>query len=74
MNVTLVAPVKLVPVRTTEVPTAPEVGVNEPTHGAVNTEKTPELVPVPRALVTEMTPVLAPDGTVAVIEVFEIME
>ena len=58
---------KLVPVIVTEVPGAPEAGVNEVTVGAVVTTKSVELVPVPLLVVTVIRPVVAPDGTVVVI-------
>jgi len=65
LNLTRVAPVKLVPVITTEVPTGPEVGVNLVIAGV--TVKLLVLVVVPPGVVTAMGPVVAPVGTVAVI-------
>ena len=70
LKVTLVAPVKLVPVMVTEVPVGPEVGVNEEIVGAgavVVTVNEAVLVPVPDDVVTAIGPVVAPVGTVAVI-------
>jgi hypothetical protein len=73
LNLTEVAPVKLVPVILTVVPTGPEVGVNDVIvgSGAVDTVKFVELVPVPEGVVTAIFPVVAPVGTVAVICVDE---
>jgi hypothetical protein len=71
LNLTPVAPVKLVPVIVTVVPTCPEVGENEVIVGAATTVKLVELVAVPFRLVTEMGPEVAPGGTVAVICVDE---
>jgi hypothetical protein len=69
LNETAVAPVKLVPLIWTEVPTGPLVGLNDVIVGApvVATVKFAELVAVPSGLVTAIGPVVAPDGTVAVI-------
>ena len=65
---TAVAPVKFVPVRTTEVPTGPEAGAKEATVGAgAVTAKEVEEVPLPAGVVTLTVPVVAPAGTVAVI-------
>ena len=66
LNVTAVVPVKLVPVTTTLVPTGPLVGVNDVTVGGSSTVKLAALLPVPPAVVTLITPVVAPGGTVAV--------
>ena len=68
LNVTDVAPVNPEPLTVTEVPTGPELGANPVTVGAAAavTVKLPELVPVPAEVVTEIGPVVAPDGTVAV--------
>ena len=62
-------PAKPLPVITTEVPTGPLVGVNEAIAGqpTVLTVKLDELVAVPSGVVTEMGPLLAPDGTRATI-------
>jgi hypothetical protein len=57
LNVTAVAPVKLVPVRTTAVPAAPKPGAKEVTVGGVITVKLLLLVPVPAELVTLIRPV-----------------
>jgi hypothetical protein len=68
-NVTLVVPVKFVPVIVTFVPTGPLVGVNDPIVGAggttVVTVKAFALVAVPPGVVTAIGPVVAPPGTVA---------
>jgi hypothetical protein len=74
LNLTKVAPVKPVPVMTTDVPTGPEVGVNDVMVGAAVavTVKLPELVAVPPDVVTEIFPVVAVAGTVAVIWVPEL--
>ena len=68
LNFTAVAPVKLVPVIVTDVPTGPLAGVNEVIVGApvTVTVKLVALVAVPPAVVMEMGPVVAPVGTVAV--------
>lgn len=68
-NRTAVAPAKFVPVIVTELPTAPVAGVKLVMVGAfgLTTVKVPVLVPVPPEVTTEMTPVVAPTGTVAVI-------
>jgi hypothetical protein len=71
LNVTAVAPVKLVPVRTIAVPTVPKAGANEVTVGGVMTVKFALLTPLPAEFVTAMRPVCAPTGTVAVIRVEE---
>ena len=69
LNVTPVAPVKPLPVIVTEVPACPEVGENDETVGpaGVVTVNEDVLVPVPLGPVTAIGPVVAPDGTVAVI-------
>lgn len=70
LNCTTVAPVKFVPVMTTEVPTGPEVGANEVIVGAAAgpvTVKSWLLVAVPLGVVTVIRPVVALFGTVAVI-------
>ena len=68
LKVTAVAPVKLVPLIVTDVPTGPDVGENEVIVGApVVTVKLLELVAVPAGVVTEILPVVAPLGTVALI-------
>src|SRR5689334_24298167 len=69
LNVTDVAPVRFVPVIVTDVPTTPLVGLNEVTVGAGGsvTVKFVELAAVPPAVVTRTNPVVALEGTVAVI-------
>jgi hypothetical protein len=77
LNVTKVAPVKFVPVRVTDVPTAPDVGVNDVIVGQVVlvTVKFAGVSPVvssdPLAFVTSTRPVVVPVFTTAVIEVPE---
>jgi len=77
LNVTVVAPVKCVPVIDTLVPTGPLVGVNDEIVGAAGggglgeTVKDATLVPVPPAVVTAIGPLVAPLGTVALIDVSE---
>jgi hypothetical protein len=75
LNVTLLAPVKCVPVIDTLVPTGPLVGVNDEIVGAAGgvavTVKAFVLVPVPPLVVTAIGPVVAPLGTVALIAVSE---
>jgi hypothetical protein len=69
LNFTSVAPVKFVPVITTDVPTGPEIGTNEVIVGAAAapvTVKSWLLVAVPLGVVTLIRPVVAPFGTVAV--------
>jgi hypothetical protein len=69
LNETAVAPVKLVPLIWTEVPTGPLVGLNDVIVGAPVpvTVKFVELVAVPSGLATAIGPVVAPAGTVVVI-------
>jgi hypothetical protein len=69
LNETAVAPMKLVPLIWTEVPTGPLVGLNDVIVGApvVVTVKFVELVAVPSGLATAIGPVVAPAGTVVVI-------
>ena len=69
-----VAPVKLVPVSVTLVPTGPLDGLKPDTvgTGGAVTVKLEALVVVPPAVVTLHVPELAPDGTVAVICVAEL--
>ena len=68
-------PLKFVPVMTTDVPTGPEVGVNEVMvgAGAAVTVKFEELVAVPLGLDTRIRPLVAVAGTVAVIWVAELI-
>src|SRR6266478_4628008 len=73
LNATVVAPVRVVPVIVTEVPAEPLVGLNPVTVGAGRvTVKLAVLVAVPPGVVTEIVPLLAPAGTVAVIWVAEL--
>ena len=68
LNLTAETPVKFVPVIVTFVPTGPLAGVKPVTVGpAVTTVKLALLVAVPPGVVTEIVPVVAVDGTVAVI-------
>jgi hypothetical protein len=67
-------PLKFVPVILTDVPTGPKVGVNEVIVGTGATTKSVALVAVVLVLkvfVTVILPVVAPVGTVAVIDVAE---
>jgi hypothetical protein len=70
-NVTLVAPVKAVPLIVTAVPALPLVGLNDVIRGAgtddVVTVKADALVALPPGAVTLIGPLVAPLGTVAVI-------
>ena len=66
-TVTVVAPVKLVPVITTLVPTGPPAGLKLVIVGEPMTVKLLALVAVPPGVVTAMGPVVAPEGTVTVI-------
>lgn len=72
LKLTAVAPVNPVPVMVTEVPAGPLKGLKPVTLSV--TVKLVELVAVPAAVVTEMAPVVAPEGTVAVICVSESTE
>ena len=73
LNVTAVAPVKVVPVIVTLVPTGPLVGVKLAIVGALAvTVKLLELVAVPPGVVTLSGPLVAPLGTVAAIVVAEL--
>jgi hypothetical protein len=66
----LVAPLKPSPDSVTEVPARPDEGANPEILGVLGAGRTVKellLVPVPRGEVTEMGPVVAPDGTVTVI-------
>jgi hypothetical protein len=65
-NLTAVAPVKLVPVRVTTVPTATAVGATAVTVGSAKV-KDPVEVTVPLALVIDKRPAVVPTGTTAVI-------
>jgi hypothetical protein len=70
LNMTAVAPVRLVPVILTDVPTGPNVGVNEVIVGAAMV-KLVRLDPVPPGVVTLIGPEVAVEGTVTVICVAE---
>jgi len=73
LNLTAVAPVKLVPVMLTDVPTGPLRGVKPVIVGpGAVTVKLAALAPVPPGVVTLMGPLVAPAGTVAVIEMAEL--
>ena len=63
LNATAVAPVKLVPLTVTLIPTAPPVGAKLVIFGS--TTKEGPLVAVPPGVVTLSGPAVAPDGTVA---------
>jgi hypothetical protein len=67
LNLTALAFVKLDPEITTLWPIGPEVGEKPKIDGAGITVNDPELVAVPPGAVTEIVPVVAPEGTVAVI-------
>lgn len=72
VKVTEVAPVRLVPVIVTEVPTPPEVGlIAEIVGAAAFTVNVPALVAVNPPLVTLIAPVVTPIGATAVIDVAE---
>ena len=66
LNLTLLTPVKPVPVMVTEVPGGPVDGENPLITGLFGTTKSVVLVPVPPDAVTTILPVVAPIGTVAV--------
>src|SRR3989442_10446949 len=65
LNRTALAPVKLVPLMVTLVPTGPLAGVKLVTVGGVTTVKLPALLAVPPGVVTLIGPLEAPAGTVA---------
>ena len=67
-----VAPVKLVPLIWTAVPTGPLVGAKSVIVGGLTTVKLLELVAVPPGVITLIGPVVAPEGTVAWIVVGEL--
>ena len=67
LKATALTPVNAVPVIVTDVPTGPLVGVKLVTTGAGMTVKLLALDAVPAEVVTATGPVVAPDGTVAVI-------
>ena len=68
LNITVVTPSKLVPVRVIAAPTVPDVGEKAVTVGA-GTVKLATEVAVPAAVVTLIGPVVAPTGTFVLIEV-----
>jgi len=67
LNLTAVGPVRFDPAITTCVPGAPLLGENELITGAGFAVKSVALMTVPPGAVTAMRPVVAPEGTVAVI-------
>ena len=67
LKVTRLAPVNAVPVIVTDAPTPPLGGVKPVIVGAGTKVKLVALCAVPPGLVTAIGPVLAPEGTVAVI-------
>ena len=67
LKVTEVAPVNAVPVIVTEAPIPPLVGLKPVIVGTGMTVKFVPLGAVPPPVVTAIGPVLAPEGTVAVI-------
>ena len=67
LNLTDVAALKFVPLTSTVAPTGPLAGEKPEIVGAAMTEKLLALVAVPPDVVTANVPVVAPDGTVAVI-------
>src|SRR5437016_2902760 len=73
-SLTRLAPVKPVPLIVILAPVRPEVGVKFVIVGGLPavTVNEPALVPVPPAAVTEIFPVVAPEGTVAVILMLEL--
>src|SRR2546425_7987966 len=67
LKVTCVAPLNLVPVIVTGVPTVPMAGVNPVITGGVVTLKSLALEAVPAVLLMLILPVVAPLGTVVLI-------
>ena len=65
LKATRVAPVKLVPLMVTLVPTGPLAGVKPVIDGGLITVKLPALVAVPPGVVTLIVPVVVLEGTVA---------
>jgi hypothetical protein len=65
LNVTAVAPVKLVPLIVTPIPTRPLVGVKLVMVGGGITMKLFVLIAVPPGVATPSGPVVVPAGTVA---------
>ena len=74
LKVTAVAPVKSVPVITTETPTAPVVGLKVDMAGGKVMAKLPDDAPVPLEVVTLIFPVVEPLATTAVIVVALVTE
>ena len=72
LNATAVAPVKLVPLIVTLIPTAPLVGAKLAIVGGLTTVNELLLVAVPPGVVTLSGPVVAPAGTVALTCVSEV--
>ena len=72
LNFTRVAPVSAEPVIVTVVPTGPLAGVNPWTTGTTLNDAE-ELVPHPAGLTTAILPVVAPEGTIAVMLEYESM-
>src|SRR6266480_1315455 len=72
LNSTALAPVKLVPLIVTLVPTGPLPGVKLVIVGGLITVKLPALLAVPPGVVTLIGPLVAPAGTVVVIAVAEL--
>jgi len=72
LKATDVTPVKLDPVITTLEPIPPASGDKPETTGATMTVKFVALVPEPPPVLTLIFPVVAPEGTVAVICVEEL--
>jgi len=72
LNVTAVAPLKLVPLIGTLVPTGPLAGAKPVIAGGGTTVNALVLVAVPAGVVTPISPVVAPAGTVAWITVSEV--
>src|SRR6266480_1578688 len=72
LNSTAVAPLKLVPLIVTLVPTGPLPGVKLVIVGGLITVKLPALLAVPSEVVTLIGPLETPAGTVAVIAVAEL--
>jgi len=74
LKVTVVAPVKSVPVIATEIPTGPADGLKFDMAGAGSTVKLPDEVPLPPDVVTPIFPVVEPLATTAVIVVALVTE
>src|SRR6266480_2050674 len=72
LNSTAVAPLKLVPLIVTLVPTGPLLGVKLEIVGGLMTVKLAALLAVPPGVVTLIGPLVAPAGTVVVIAVAEL--